>query len=52
MMVAMSMFAFDYFFQILITQQNRVAGTISHSSHFVQVQYQLMNRPLSYEHDI
>ena len=47
-----AMCAFEHFYQVIMTQQNRIAGTISHSFHFIQVQYQLMNPPLSYGHDI
>ena len=51
MMVAICMYAFDHFYQI-ITQQNRKAGMMSRIFHFIQVQYRLMNTPLSYGHDI
>ena len=51
-MVTIYTYAFVQFNQIIIAQQNRVAGTISNSLHFIHVQYQLMNAPLSYAHDI
>ena len=53
MMVAISMYAFALLHQIIIiTHQNRVAGTISNGLYFIQVQCQLMNTSLSYGNDI
>ena len=52
MMVDISMYAFALLHQIIITHQNRVAGTINNSLCFIQVQCQLMNTSLSYGNDI
>ena len=52
MMSAISTYAFAHFHQILITQQNRVGGSINDNPCFIQVQYQLINASLSYGHDI
>ena len=52
MLVAISTYGFAHFHQLIITQQNGVAGTISNSLDFISVQSQLMNAPLSYGHNI
>ena len=48
-MVTIYMYAFAQFNRIIIAQQNRVGGTISH---VIQVQCQLINAPPSDRHDI
>ena len=54
MTVAISMYAFAHFYQIIITQQLqiRVTGIKSCSIYFIQVQCKLLNVLLSYGHDI